>query len=137
MYKDEIAGLEECASHNDILNCIHNEVKQILELDKKEHDGQMSSKCEVLENSYMFFISKISSRGGLIKIDEELYQSTIIKQLKFHRKLLKMDVNIDDLINASKNLAMKGTKDISKAIAQQSFMQKPVELKGMNKKDKP
>ena len=137
MYKDEIAGLEECASHNDILNCIHNEVKQILELDKKEHDGQMSSKCEVLENSYMFFISKISSRGGLIKIDEELYQSTIIKQLKFHRKLLKMDVNIDDLINASKNLAMKGSKDISKAIAQQNFMQKPVELKGMNKKDKP
>ena len=137
MYKDEIAGLEECASHNDILNCIHNEVKQILELDQKEHDGQISSKCEVLENSYMFFISKISSRGGLIKINEELYQSTIIKQLKFHRKLLKMDVNIDDLINASKNLAMKGTKDISKAIAQQSFMQKPVELKGMNKKDKP
>lgn len=137
MYKDEIAGLEECASHNDILNCIHNEVKQILELDKKEHDGQMSSKCEVLENSYMFFISKISSRGGLIKIDEELYQSTIIKQLKFHRKLLKMDVNIEDLINASKNLATKGSKDISKAIAQQNFTQKPVELKGMNKKDKP
>jgi hypothetical protein len=137
MYKDEIAGLEECASHNDILNCIHNEVKQILELDQKEHDGQISSKCEVLENSYMFFISKISSRGGLIKIDEELYQSTIIKQLKFHRKLLKMDVNIEDLINASKNIAMKGTKDISKAIAQQNFMQKPVELKGMNKKDKP
>jgi len=126
MYKDEIAGLEECASHNDILNCIHNEVKQILELDQKEHDGQISSKCEVLENSYMFFISKISSRGGLIKINEELYQSTVIKQLKFHRKLLKMDVNIDDLINASKNLAMKG-KDVSKAI----------ELKGMNKKDKP
>jgi hypothetical protein len=137
MYKDEIAGLEECASHNDILNCIHNEVKQILELDKKEHDGQMSSKCEVLENSYMFFISKISSRGGLIKIDEELYQSTIIKQLKFHRKLLKMDVNIEDLINASKNLAMKGSKDISKAIALQNFMQKPAELKGINKKDKP
>ena len=137
MYKDEIAGLEECASHNDILNCIHNEVKQILELDKKEHDGQMSSKCEVLENSYMFFISKISSRGGLIKIDEELYQSTIIKQLKFHRKLLKMDVNIEDLINASKNLATKGSKDISKAIAQQNLTQKPVELKGMNKKDKP
>lgn len=137
MYKDEIAGLEECASHNDILNCIHNEVKQILELDKKEHDGQMSSKCEVLENSYMFFISKISSRGGLIKIDEELYQSTIIKQLKFHRKLLKMDVNIEDLINASKNLASKGSKDISKAIAQQNLTQKPVELKGMNKKDKP
>jgi hypothetical protein len=137
MYKDEIAGLEECASHNDILNCIHNEVKQILELDQKEHDGQISSKCEVLENSYMFFISKISSRGGLIKINEELYQSTIIKQLKFHRKLLKMDVNIDDLINASKNLAMKGSKDVSKAIGQQNFMQKPVELKGMNKKDKP
>jgi hypothetical protein len=137
MYKDEIAGLEECASHNDILNCIHNEVKQILELDQKEHDGQISSKCEVLENSYMFFISKISSRGGLIKINEELYQSTIIKQLKFHRKLLKMDVNIDDLINASKNLAMKGSKDVSKAIGQQNFTQKPVELKGMNKKDKP
>ena len=137
MYKDEIAGLEECASHNDILNCIHNEVKQILELDQKEHDGQISSKCEVLENSYMFFISKISSRGGLIKIDEELYQSTIIKQLKFHRKLLKMDVNIEDLINASKNLASKGSKDISKAIAQQNLTPKPVELKGMNKKDKP
>jgi hypothetical protein len=103
MYKDEIAGLEECASHNDILNVIHNEVKEMLEIDKAEHDGQISSKCEVLENSYMFFIAKISSRGSLIKIDEELYQSTIIKQLKFHRKLLKMDLNIEGLINATKN----------------------------------
>lgn len=73
MYKDEIAGLEECSNHNDILNAIYNEVKEILEIDKKEHDGQMSSRCEVLENSYMFFIAKISSRGGMIKIDDQLY----------------------------------------------------------------
>ena len=77
----------------------------------------MSSKCEVLENSYMFFISKISSKGGVIKIDDELYQSTIIKQLKFHRKLLTMDLNIESLINASKNQGIKQSKDISKAIA--------------------
>ena len=39
MYKDEIAGLEECYNHNDILKVIHNEVKEILEIDKKEQDG--------------------------------------------------------------------------------------------------
>ena len=79
MYRDEVAGLEECASHNDILNAIHKEVKEILEVDKAANDGQMSSKCEVLENAYMFFISKISMRSSVIKVDDELYQSTIIK----------------------------------------------------------
>lgn len=79
MYRDEIAGLEECASHNDILNAIHKEVQEILEADKAENDGQMSSKCEVLENAYMFFISKISMRSSVINVDDKLYQSTIIK----------------------------------------------------------
>ena len=60
----------------------------------------MSQNAELLENSYMFFISKISMRGKQLKLDEQLFQSIIIKQLKFHRKLLKMDLNVADLINA-------------------------------------
>lgn len=47
----------------------------------------------------MFFISKISKRGAMLNIETQLYQSTILKQLKFHRKLLKLDVNINDLIS--------------------------------------
>ena len=66
----------------------------MLAKDKQANDGQMSSKCEILENSYMFFISKISSKGHHLQIEEELYRQTIIKQLKFHRKLLKMDIDI-------------------------------------------
>ena len=33
----------------------------------------------MLENSYMFFIAKISKRGNEIKIDKLLYRSTILK----------------------------------------------------------
>lgn len=35
----------------------------------------------------------------MLNIETQLYQSTILKQLKFHRKLLKLDVNINDLIS--------------------------------------
>lgn len=48
----------------------------------------------MIENSYMFFIAKISKKGSQIKIDNALCQSTILQQLKFHRKLLKLDLNI-------------------------------------------
>jgi len=63
MYKDEVAGLEECSSHNEILKAISSAVEEMLASDKQANDGQISSQCEILENSYMFFISKISSKG--------------------------------------------------------------------------
>jgi hypothetical protein len=34
MYKHEVAGLDESASHNEILTAIHNEVQDLLEKDK-------------------------------------------------------------------------------------------------------
>ena len=75
MYKDSVKGLEECSSHNEILSVITQQVTLILDKDKEENDGQRSSKCENLENSYMFFISKISCKGGqVIQIEQELYQ---------------------------------------------------------------
>jgi len=61
MYKNEIPGLEAPGSHSKILNTIHEGVTAILEKDQAETGGSM--KCELLENSYMFFISKISKNG--------------------------------------------------------------------------
>jgi hypothetical protein len=98
MYKHEVPGLEETAYHHEILRIIHSEVQDLLEKDKEANQGQISSKCEIIENSYMFFIAKISKKGSLINIDEALVQSSIIKQLKFHRKLLKMDLNVQELM---------------------------------------
>jgi hypothetical protein len=85
----------------------------LLEKDKEANQGQISSKCEIIENSYMFFIAKISKKGSLINIDEALVQSSIIKQLKFHRKLLKMDLNVQELMqhHVSSNI-----KNIAQAI---------------------
>lgn len=74
MYKDEVPGLEECSTHNEILRAISKQVEDMLLKDKQANDGQMSSKCEILENSYMFFISKISSKGQHLQIEEELYR---------------------------------------------------------------
>ena len=63
-------GLEESASHTEILSAIHAEVQELLEKDKLENNGQISSRCEIIENSYMFFIAKISEKGSQIHIDE-------------------------------------------------------------------
>jgi hypothetical protein len=89
-----------CATHNEILNQIQKTVHELIDQDRKQNEGQITSKGELLENSYMFFIANISKKGKIVKIDDELFQQTIIKQLKFHRKLLKLDLNIHDLINA-------------------------------------
>ena len=79
MYKDSVAGLEECFTHNQILSVITKNVQSMLQADLDKNDGQTSSKGEILENSYMFFISKISVKGGQIKIEKSLYEQTIIK----------------------------------------------------------
>jgi len=81
MYKDEVAGLEECSSHLEILNTIHKTVRSIVEVEKNKNGGQMTSKCEMLENSFMFFISRIGRRGHDLMIDASLMTQTIIKQL--------------------------------------------------------
>lgn len=39
MYRDEVAGLEECASHLEILNIIHKTVKSIVEIEKNKNNG--------------------------------------------------------------------------------------------------
>lgn len=59
-----MAGLEECCTHQQILKIISQNVEDIIENDKKQNEGWISSRCEILENSYMFFISKVSSKGG-------------------------------------------------------------------------
>lgn len=50
---------------------------------------------------------------------------------------MKMDLNLEDLISAQKAQGIKLTKDLSRAIATQMFLQKPEHLKDMNKKDRP
>jgi hypothetical protein len=64
MYKHEVPGLEECATHARILEVIHKAVQEMLEKDKEANEGMISSKCEMIENSYMFFIAKISKKGS-------------------------------------------------------------------------
>ena len=61
----------------------------------------------------MFFIAKISKKGSLINIDETLVQSSIIKQLKFHRKLLEMDLNVKELMQPQ---ISQNIKNIAQAI---------------------
>jgi len=39
MYKDEVPGLEKCASHKEILNKIQEGVQKILDKDKEDNDG--------------------------------------------------------------------------------------------------
>ena len=39
MYKHEVAGLEESASHSESLCAIHQEVQDLLEKDKQENNG--------------------------------------------------------------------------------------------------
>lgn len=39
MYKDEVPGLETCASHNEILKKIQEAVQKLLDKDKEENDG--------------------------------------------------------------------------------------------------
>jgi len=74
MYKDEVAGLEECSTHNDILAIISKSVKEMLTTDKEANNGEMSANMEMLENSFMFFVAKISSKGDSFKADDLLYR---------------------------------------------------------------
>ena len=39
MYRDSVAGLEECCTHNEILTMISKQVQELLEIDKAEQDG--------------------------------------------------------------------------------------------------
>lgn len=99
MYKTEIPGLEECYDHKGILEILHKEVNSVIEAERTQ-DDRLTPLGEIIENSYIFFISKVSQKGSAITINHELYCSTIIKQLSFHRKLLEMPINIDSLVKA-------------------------------------
>ena len=103
MYKTEVPGLEECASHQGILEILHKEMTEVLEAERSQNDQQLSHLGEIIENSYIFFISKVSQKGMVITINHELYCSTITKQLKFHRKLCDMSIDILTLVQAQKN----------------------------------
>ena len=85
----------------------------------------------------MFFISKISAKGGHFEIQKELYVQTIIKQLKFHRKLTKMDLNLETLISKQKNTDIKNRAELGKALISSNFLTKPENLKNIKPKDKP
>jgi hypothetical protein len=78
MYKTEILGLEECHDHKEILEILHKEVNAVIEAEKTQ-DNRLTPLGEIIENSYIFFISKVSQRGNMITINHELYCSTIIK----------------------------------------------------------
>ena len=105
--------MEECASHLEILNIIHKTVKSIIEVEKNKNGGQMTSKCELLENSFMFFISRIGRRGHDIQIETSLITQIIIKQLQFHRKLLKFDIAVEDYVEPKMVQGIKNAQQLS------------------------
>lgn len=38
MYKSEVPGLEECASHEQILEILSKEISEVLEAERSQHD---------------------------------------------------------------------------------------------------
>ena len=73
MYQGNISGLEECASHPEILRILHKEVTNVIQNETLDETGKLSHLGEILDNSYMFFISKISHRGSALGINKGLY----------------------------------------------------------------
>ena len=41
MYRDSVAGLEECCTHNEILTMISKQVQELLEIDKAESEDNI------------------------------------------------------------------------------------------------
>ena len=97
MNKDKMPGLETCLNHLEILNVIHAEVLKIIEEEKNQNNGELTKKSEILENSFMFFVARIACKCSDIRFDTKLIQETIIKQLQFHRKIIKLDLNLEAL----------------------------------------
>ena len=48
MYKDQVAGLEACMSHVEIIDAIDNKVKELVQADLDSNDGKQSTKGEAL-----------------------------------------------------------------------------------------
>ena len=57
MYKEDVPGLEKCPTHIEILQTMQNSIKKYQEKQKG------TSKCEIVENSFMFFVARISKSG--------------------------------------------------------------------------
>lgn len=51
----------------------------VIKDEKNQNEGRMTRKSEILENSFIFFISKISKLGPSVQIETELIKQTIIK----------------------------------------------------------
>ena len=62
MYRDEVVGLEACMTHEEIIVCLDNSVKNFLHEDRANNFGNLSAKGETLQNAFMFFITSISKK---------------------------------------------------------------------------
>ena len=89
-YSEQVIGLEPCLHHEEIIIFMDEQVTKMLEADRAQNDGELSSGGEALANAFMFFVTSVS-RKGKIFITEELCLRTISEQILFHKKLLKLD----------------------------------------------
>ncbi len=72
MNKDKMPGLETCLNHLEILDVIHKEVLQIIDEEKKLNNCESTKKSEILENSFMFFVTRIACKCNDIRFDTKL-----------------------------------------------------------------
>ena len=89
-YSEQVIGLEPCLHHEEIIIFMDEQVTKMLEADRAQNDGELSSGGEAMANAFMFFVTSVS-RKGKIFITEELCLRTISEQILFHKKLLKLD----------------------------------------------
>ena len=71
MYQDQVVGLEACMTHEEIIICLDNSVKNFLHNDKASNYGNFSAKGEALQNAFMFFVTSVSKKIK-INLSQEL-----------------------------------------------------------------
>lgn len=89
MYKDTVVGLDQCMSHEEIVNCIDVAVNQIVARYRDGGNPPDEVKAERLQNAFTFFVSSVSKKLK-INISQDLCKRTISNQIFFHKKLLTL-----------------------------------------------
>jgi len=74
MYKDNVAGLEPCMNHEQIVICFDESVTKLLA--KERQSGTLSAKGEALQNAFMFFVTTVSKKLK-IRLTESLCLRTV------------------------------------------------------------
>jgi hypothetical protein len=63
MYKEKVNGLDACMTHTQIIDTLHEQIKQYIQRDKEtSENGLLSAKGESALNSFIFFVAAISRK---------------------------------------------------------------------------